>query len=213
MGSLIAIIIIGAIIYFIYNYYQNKKQEEAESKGPVKPYDKNELRIENVEAGGMLQLANVGPEMKDYEVSVIGKHVYRSGGDEWYELEGETSEGKLWIEYEEDDELEIAVALKKPKMEELSVSASDLDKIDELEEGQVEYNGQTFHYDDSNEGMMLKFGDEDQQKPFYYWDFETSDGEHLLSVEKWGKGDHDVTYSVAVEPNQVSVLKLKNSDE
>ncbi|MFB6306051.1 MAG: DUF4178 domain-containing protein [Flavobacteriales bacterium] len=207
--TIVLLLIIGGVIYYFYK--KNQALKETENQGN-KPYSKDELRIENVDKGGMIHLTHIGEDLEEFDANIIGKHVYRCGNDEWFELEGESESGKVWIEVEEDDELLIAVTRNKMKLKDISVSKEDLDKIDEMEEGQVEYNGEKYHYDDSNEAEFLRYGDENDSKRLYYWDFETENEQKVLSVEKWGKNDYEVYQANYIEPSQITVYKLNSKD-
>jgi len=214
-GAIILLLIVCGVMF----YMMNKKkaaQSEADASGDAHPhvgYSKDELRIENVEAGGMIHINGIGPNLDEFDVSIIGKHLYRQGGSRWYELEGESTQGKVWIDLEEDDELELTISLKKMKLSDIGLSKGDLERMDDEEKGQFSYEGETYHYEDSDEAIFCKHGDESNGERFYYWDFENEDANKFIGVEKWQDGGYDVSYSEPIAAHQMTVFSLKASSK
>lgn len=195
--TLLIIIFVGFVLY---KMIRNLRQ-----KTPTN----DELSINNVEAGGMLHLKNIGPEMRSYDVQIISKHIYRQGNYEWYELEGDNGKEKIWLEYEDDDEICVSITLEKLKLRDIGLSKEDLNRIDDEEEGHLDFRGITYYYEDSDDAEFLRHGNSNQAEAFYYWDFESDDGKHFLGVEKWGGNDYEVFYSEAVKLSQISIYSLR----
>jgi hypothetical protein len=139
--------------------------------------------------------------------------VYRQGGFKWHELECSAGDEKFWIEVEKDDELEISITLRKLKLSDLGVSKSELEKIDDTEEGTIDYDGTQYEYEDSGKAEFLRDGNTDDAEEFYFWDFESEDEQHFLSVEKWSDGSFEASYSEPLKASQISVFSLKPSPE
>ncbi len=173
------------------------------------PYSKEELRIENVGPGGVIQLNTVGPDMEDFDVNIMAKHVYREGGDTWHELEGESGTRKVWIELEEGDELDVSITLRKLKLSDISLNKKELQRIDDDKEGEFTFEGQKYSYDDSGEATFLRHSEQSNAEKVYYWDFESDDEEHMISVEKWEDASYDVSYSEYIKSSQIKVYSLK----
>lgn len=210
-GAILILLVIGGVAYYM---MKKKSADEAASQAGTSAqrptsYSKDELRIENVEAGGMIHISGLGKEMEEFDVSILAKHLYRDEGSSWYELEGESINGKVWIDLEEGDDLVLSITLKKVKLRDISLSKNDLKRIDDDEEGEVQFEDQTYYYDDSDEATFYRHGDESQGERYYYWDFENDDEDKFVSVEKWSDGSYDVSYSEAIEPHQVTVYSLK----
>lgn len=172
-------------------------------------YSPDELRIENVGKGGVIHLRGIGENLEDYDVKILSKHIYREGESTWYELEGDTGDGKVWISYEEDDDLEITIKIKELKMREIGVKVDDLWEMDDEEEGKITYNNDKYYYEDSSEAVFYRFGSDDNAEKFYYWEFETDNSDKFISVEKWGN-DFEVTFSVPVRSSQITVYSLND---
>jgi hypothetical protein len=177
------------------------------SSSPKQQPRERPITIENVRPGGVLKLLRVGPDMEDFDVKVIGRHTYREDGFEWYELEGESHAGKVWLEVEEDDELEVSLSLRRLKLSEVNLSRERLEEIEQNDEGEVHFDGRTYEYEDCGEGEFLRDGDPSRCERFRYWDFEAEDGEYFLGVEAWGK-EYQVHLSEALSLSQVEIYSL-----
>ncbi len=167
-----------------------------------------ELRIQDVRAGGVLSMAGVGPDMDDFDVQVISRHIYRQGSSRWFELECDRGGNKVWLDIEDDDDLELAIAVKKLKLPDIDVTSKDLERMDDDERGQINYNGKVFRMDDSDRAEFCRDGDESNPEDMYYWDFETKAGDEFIGVERWSDGSFSVTLSHKVKPFQITVFSV-----
>lgn len=208
---LMLLVVCGAAYYFM-----KKKKATQETDANFKrqiatppSYSKDDLRIENVEAGGLIHISGIGPELDEFDVSILAKHLYREGGSSWFELEGESEKGKVWIDLEVDDDLELAITLEKLKLRDIGLSKKDLDGIDDDEEGELSYKGVKYYYEDSDEATYYKYGNETEGERFYYWEFENDDSDKFIGIEKWSDGTYDVSYSEPIKSHQVTVYSLK----
>ena len=210
MTKLLILLGIATASYLLYMIWKGQKQAESEEEDPkTTRFNKNELRLENVKKGGVIHLRNIGPDMEDLDVNIISKHIYRQDDYAWYELEGDSGDRKVWIEYEQDDELEISVTLKKMHLRDIGINSTDLEKIKDEEEGSILYEGNKFFYEDSDHALFCRDGDYDNAEEFFFWDFETDAGDKYISIEKWSENKTEVTYSVPIKQNQVTVYSLK----
>ncbi len=211
-GTILLLLGIGGLVFYMMK--KRAAADEADSENDASTqgspaYSKDELRIENVGPGGMIHISGIGEEMEEFDVSILGKHLYRDEGSSWYELEGESINGKVWIDLEEGDDLSLSITLKKVKLRDIGLSKKDLKRIDDEEEGEVQFEGQTYHYEDSDEATFYRHSDESQGERYYYWDFENDDEDKFVSVEKWSDGSYDVSYSEEIASHQVTVFSLK----
>ena len=210
MTELLILLLVGAGGYFGYKIWKDSKKQSGKAeleKAKKQPYSPTDLRLENVDKGGVLHLTGVGPELKDMDITVLSRHIYREGEYTWYEIEGETGDGKVWIEYEEDDELEIAIKLKDLKLRELGISKSDLDRMDDEEKGSFTYKDEKFYYEDSGQAVFYRHGLEDKAEQFYYWEFENDEGDKFIGVENWS-GEYESSLSAPLKPSQVTVYSI-----
>lgn len=202
---LLLLVITGGIGYLIFK--QNQTALPAK-KEPKRLYSKTDLRIENVGPGGVVKLTSVGPDMEDFDVNIVSKHTYHEGEYTWYELEGDRGDDKVWIDMEEDDDLELSIVLKKLKLRDLNVSKSDLERFDDDEKGNFTYEGEKFYYEDSDRAVFYRHSDDKNAESFYYWDFENDDGNKYISFEKWSDGSIEASYSVPIKPSQLTVYSI-----
>jgi len=208
----VILLLLGACAAAYYVKMQKKKAVSSSSRasrGHTAAYSGDELRIENVGPGGMIHLSGVGPDMDEFDVTILAKHLYRESGASWYELEGEAGHGKIWIDLEEDDDLALSITLNKMKLRDVGLSKGSLKKMDEDEKGSLRYEGETYYYEDSGEATYYKNGEETRGERIYYWDFENDAGDKLIGVERWEDGSYEVSYSEPIQPHQVTVYSLK----
>jgi hypothetical protein len=206
--TFVFLVICAGLGYYMWKKSQKDKQKQIESAEPVKPYKKDELRMENVGPGAVIHLTGIGPDMDEFDVKVISRHTYRQGESCWYEFECDKGDDKVWIDMEEDDELELAVCLRKLKLRDLGISKEDLVKMDDDEEGSFEFEGNKYWLEDSDKAIFYRHSDDKNAENYYYWDFEAESGNKFLGVEKWSDGSYDISYSEAVKPSQVTVYSI-----
>lgn len=210
-GVILILLAIGALVYYMKQKKASEREEDLNSDNEAqgtRAYPKDALRIENVGAGGMIHVSGIGPDMVEFDVSILAKHLYRDEGSSWYELEGESISGKVWIDLEEGDELSLSITLKKVKLRDIGLSKADLKRIDDEEEGEVRFEGGRYYYEDSDEATFYRHSDESQGDRYYYWDFENDDEDKFISVEKWSDGSYDVSYSEEIESHQLTVFSI-----
>lgn len=210
--TLLALILLGLCCVLAYLFWKSSTDSRASTSGRLgggpKPYSKDELRLENVGPEAVIRLTGIGENLEEFDLTVISRHVYRQGESTWYELECDRGDEKVWLDMEEDDELEVAVGLRKLKLRELSLTAKDLERMDDNEDGEFSYNGETYYLEDSDSAVFYRHGHDKSAEKFYYWDFESSDSKRFIGVERWSDGSYDVTYSEAIKPSQITVYSI-----
>lgn len=165
----------------------------------------NALRIENVGSGGVFSLRGFGPDMSDIDVRVVARHTYSENGWEWFELEGESDIGTVWVTVEEDDETEVSICLRRFGLADLGLTKDQLDTIDDQERGGFTFEGGEYVYEESGAAAFHRNGDRTRAERFRYWEFESRDGKSLISVERWSDGSTEVHLSQAIWPSQITV--------
>ena len=200
------LILIGIVMYF---WQRNKTKKAIDESASAA--DSQELHLENVRAGGLIHLMNVGPSLEEYDVQVLSRSIYREGENyEWYELEGDNGKSRVWLSLQHDDGLDVTIATRKLKMRDLPIDRADLDRMDEAAAGQFDLEGTTFYYDHSTEGSYFQGGtvSPENEEFFYYWEFETEDEDQFLTVEEWENGRFEVTLSYPVNESQIKIYSL-----
>lgn len=205
------LVIVGIAMYF---WQRNKSKKALDEKKEDNALG-SELHLENVQAGGLIHLMNVGPNLEEYDVQILSRGVYREGENyEWYELEGDNGRGKVWLSLQHDDGLDVTITTRKLKLRDISIERDDLDRMDDAAAGQFDFEGKTYYYDHSTEGSYFQDGkvSADSEEFFYYWEFETEDESQFLTVEEWENGRFEVTMSYPVKESQVKVYSLGGKD-
>lgn len=166
------------------------------------PLSVKELKVEDIVT--LTIITDVFQTKGDYIVE--SKNRYAQGGYEWFEVElrgGEPGE-KLWLEWEEDDELEIGLNLQKLSLKELGLTPQILEEIDEEAEGSFIYQGVEYEFDESGEAMFYRNCTGDGIS-FFYWDFEDEDEEHFIGVEKWGRREYEVHVGIYLDTSEIEI--------
>ncbi len=210
--SMTAFIIFLLVIAGVALYLWQMKRTKNKLEEPIRAdHSPDQLTLDNVGAGGMIHLMNVGKNMEEYDVTILSKSIYREGeNSEWYELEGDNGKQKVWISLEWDDYMDVSLATRKLKFRDLPISREELDQMDEKGKGQFEFEGKTFYYDHSNEASYFRNGlvSADNEEFFYYWEFESEDETEYITIEEWENGKFEVTISCPVKESQVKVYSL-----
>jgi len=207
--DLLTILIIVGVGGACFYFWQNQQKQKPTENKPLRPFGSEELRIENVGPGAVIHLTGIGKEMEDFDLKVISKHTYRQGESSWYEFECDKGEEKVWLDMEEDDEIELAVGLRKLKLRELTITKEDLVRFDEKEEGSFEFEGRKYWLEDSDSAVFYRHSNDKEAEKFYYWDFEDDSGKNYIGIEKWSDGSYDITYSEAIKPSQLTVYSIR----
>ncbi|MCK5614512.1 DUF4178 domain-containing protein [Candidatus Pacearchaeota archaeon] len=150
-----------------------------------------------------------------------GSKFEKKTGDQVFELKlfclqnGETA----YIEWEEDDEVEISLTIQEVTFRELrdeegaSIDEDDLDSMVN-EEGCFFLNGKLYVYDDDWPTIYYRDanGEDGEGDNVYMYDLVTSDGEYL-SIEEWDSGSGNEEYqlflSIELYPDEVEIICFK----
>lgn len=201
MSTIIVVILLVMAAVGAYLFWQQSQGGSRKAERP-KP-----MTIENVGPGGFVRLSRVGPDMEDIEAEIVGRHIYEEDGFQWFELEGESANGKVWIDVEEDDEVEVSVSLRKLRLSDLGLTRESLDDMVRRDEGSITFEGRTYEYEDDGEANFLRNGDHTRSERLRYWDFESEDGKWFIGIEAWGD-EYQAHLSQAVSLSQIDVFSL-----
>ncbi len=185
------------------------KEESGES------VEDERLIVENVEQGGLIHIRNYGPDMEDIDVEITRKNMYCQKQFCWYELQGSASNGKqVFLEIDREDELELDISIDRELgLSDIGLTKSDLEEIDEAEEGKITFQGKVYEYDDSDEAFFYRDCDEENERAFYYWDFYNDDLEYTITVKEWERGGVDVTLTQSLREDQIEVYSLRPASD
>jgi len=203
--TIIVLILLGLAAVAGYLFWQQRQSGTKSERAPA-------MTIENVRPGGGIHLARVGADMEDMDVEIVGRHLYDEDGYQWFELEGEAPSGKVWVDVEEDDELEVSISLRKLSLKDVGLTREDLDAMVDRDDGTISFEGRDYSYEEAGEATFHRNENRDRKERFRYWDFESDDGKWSISIEAWGK-EHQVHLSQALSPSQVEVFSLGGSSD
>jgi hypothetical protein len=113
-----------------------------------------------------------------------------------------------YLEWEEDDEIEIYFCATKLKLKDIGMSITEVEKIADKESGEIRFDGENYAYDDDYRAFFRKEGALESE--CYFYDFESSSGESL-SVEAWvdeGDWEYEVYRSASVSSNEIDMISV-----
>jgi len=157
-----------------------------------------------------LKIKDAGKEsvivLKGEPFKVTCKNRYEVGSYEWFELKlYSLSDGReIFLEWEYDDKLELAIYDRATTLKELGIDKRALMEYDDEEEGEFIFEGKKFFYEDSDQAYFY----EDmagEKKSLYYWDFEDDDEEIFISIEQWD-GKYEVAIGYEVTEFDIDIL-------
>lgn len=177
------------------------------------PSDYPEGSIKSAEPGDLISVSGISNLSKDYkdlvfEIQRINR--YESDGETWYEYLGKIGDQPYWIEWEEDDDLQITgTDTKDPmKLSEIETTEEELARMDDEEsrDNYIFFNGKKFFYESSIEAVYFKDNGK-KGEGFYVWDFISENNEEVITVEKWEGEPFEVYLSYVIPPDQITVSK------
>lgn len=191
---------------------------------PIPARDRYRHGIEDVGPGAYIRVdAAHGPEI--HRVESLSE--YREKRWRWYELEllGLASGATVYVEWEKDDDVEISINGPELTLREVGVTADQVEAMSEAESGRIHFGGRSYHYDDDYAATYHRDASSGGQgqgrdkvegagggEPVYFYDFETRDERHCLTVEEWGSAADGYEYvafeSETVGPDAVEVVAL-----
>ncbi len=165
--------------------------------------------IDRMQAGGVMTLSGIGDEVEDLDFIVLGRHLYEEEGDQWIELEGEIGpDRKLWISVEQDDELEVCATLRKVGLEDLNLTAGDLERFWDQERGKLTFEGTSYRFEECGQATFYRNGDRSKGEPFKYWEFYARGDNGNITIERWKRGAVECHISQMLKPSQYQVHTL-----
>lgn len=198
---IILAVVLGIILFLM---FRKKKKPQEQFR------DLSQLSIKDARIGDTVSLRGHGDDYEDADVRIERIHRYDADGDEWFELVGRYKGRVVFIEWYEDDLLEVSAAIRPQtlRLQDLGLTEDDLVRFDDQGSTQnsFEFDGRFWQYEDSYEAVFY----EDKRgggEGFYCWDFAEEDGEGLLSIEKWEGEDFEACPAVHVAPGDVTVYR------
>lgn len=145
-------------------------------------------------------------DLKTWEVTAHNKSQWGEGdfSEEW-ELRCEDE--VLYLEREEDDEVEWALTRKVP-ITDVGKDIAGYIKKHEDPPDEIHYKGKKYHLEESSGGKFYK-GGRDSYDEFLCWDFIDESEEYVLTLEQWSETSFEAAYGKVVEEYQFTNILPK----
>ena len=204
METALILILLGLAGYLLYLAFRKKAKVETLPQRADR--DLANLTVKDADRGDSIILSGASQSYEDLSFTVDRLNRYESDGKEWFELSGLSAGERVYLEWYEDDELEITLQRQsKIHLETIGVSEEDLARMDE-EKSQsqfIEYQRKQWYYQESAEAGYFK-DDNPQGEGFYYWKFECD--ELQLFIEKYEGDPFEVGISEKISSSRVRVF-------
>ena len=180
------------------------------SPPPPPQMDLSSLSITDARLSDSISVAGQGDDYDDLDFVVDRKNRYESGDEKWYELSGKYKGRRVYVEYDEGDELEVTVNLARTSLtlSDLGLNEDDLTRMDEEQSTSngLEYNGERWQY-----MLSQKIGyfqdDRGEGEGYYSWSFQNQDGRRVLFIDKWEGKPFEGGLAEVVDQNDVTVYR------
>lgn len=189
---------------------KNKERENPPLPGNSRNYPALSLRIENVVPGGVLRISEFGPDLVDLDLQVDERHLYDEQGFTWFELACDSRDGRYYVTFVDDDEVEISVCGPAHDLADLGLTEEDYAPTGKLPD-EVVFEGTTYHRMEKGRAKFYKNSDRTQETQFRYWDYEPDRGKQSITIEQWPSG-FEVHVSTSISYHQITVYANRGEE-
>lgn len=204
MTEVLILILLGLAGYFLYKALRKKKPK---AEALPQRTDLANLTVKDAIRGDNIILSGAGQSYEDLSFTVDRLNRYESDGEQWFELSGLGAGKRVFLEWSEDDELEITLQRQGGlHLEAIGVTEEDLAQMDEERSRSrfIEYQGKRWNYRESAEAGYFK-DDGPEGEGFYYWKFDCD--ELQLFIEKYEGDPFEVGISEKISPGRVRIFR------
>ncbi len=211
METIHILLLLGlGIVFIVVIVAMRKKESSSAAKPQERPVDLSSLTIKDARARDIVTIHGAGADFEDLTFRVDEVHRYEWGNDSWYELEGQSPKGRVFLEWADDGGLEVSLTDpgKSLRIQELGLSEEQLAQFDEEQSAAngIEFEGVPFHYESSHEVGFFEQG-QGEGEGFYLWNFTSGDGKRTLAVEKWEGEAFEASFASKIDPADVQILR------
>lgn len=167
----------------------------------------SEANIEQVRVGGMIKVPPHGEALEARDMQITARHVYDEDGFQWFELEGDTASGTMWLDVARDDELETSVTLQRLTLDDIGLTPDTVQQLGTAGHKQVTFGDRRFEFSEHGHASFRPNGDAGSAQAVEYWDFEGDDDKHDLGIEGWD-GEYRVYLSQRIDPARIRIYSL-----
>jgi len=173
-------------------------------QGSFLELSENVFKVQSVSRYLDVKWSSFAPRKNDYIITELELFSIKNGK-------------KSYLEWEQDDELEVFLTTDLVKLREISVAGRKLttallEDIAEEEEGVISFKGVNYEYseEDTWAGRFSKSGDLKDGTPMRAYEFESNDGK-CLTIETWHeesdeKPDREAFISKQIKPSAIKIL-------
>ena len=169
-------------------------------------YDPSNITITDLDEGFVFEY-----DLKTWKVEEAYEYDW---GSNYFSKEFKISDGSetLFLEVEEDDELEVSLHKK------VKVPVIDPDLPDRMvKKGKppkkLKYQGVTYYRDEESPGYFRNMADDKEEKDSWSelisWSFYDENEEKILTIEQWGERQFEASQGEYIEPYEVSNILPK----
>lgn len=208
--SLILLVALVLVILYLVRHLLSKKDRPREAGLVHSEPDLSSLGIVDARHGDTVSVVGRGDEFDDLDFVVDRRNRYQGGSSTWYEVSGRYRGRRVYIEWYDDDELEVVGTLRDCDLTlaDLGLTEQDLIRMDESQsrsEG-FEHDGARFRYEDSGEIGYFRDG-QGEGEGYYNWDFVEEGGDRLVFIEKWEDDPFEVGIATRIPPGDIRVFR------
>ncbi|MEW5819559.1 MAG: DUF4178 domain-containing protein [Cyanobacteriota bacterium] len=181
------------------DYFDNVRTEQPDKKvryETVSSVDKRtDVTIMNMRVGDYVTYRGI-----DYYLRQ--RYIYRAGSYEWmsYQLSDSSKQNSLWLDVEDDDEINIEIT--EP------ISIPEGVTVENLKAKRpFTYNGEVFVYDEHGYAQV-KIEKEDKRwdsETVKYWDYYNKDETKFLSLELWGNDELEASTGYPIKDFELDI--------
>ncbi len=165
------------------------------------PGERHNITVEDLRPNGFVTVRGT-----TYKVTRRHRYVENYKQKTWtsYELElvSLTDDSRTWLEFEDDDGLQISLSTKEQSLSTVGVTEDQIKEWVDEEEGGFRFEGRTYEYDDDGKVQFFK-DDGDESEEYYYADFDA--GGHSVGFERWDRR-WKATICENVRSNEIEIL-------
>lgn len=205
--QLISIIFLVGLGVYAWLAWKGRSAGRRSAQGDGHAPSVSEAGIEQVRVGGMIQLPPHGEAMETKDVQITARHVYEEDGFRWFELEGDSGSGTVWLDVSRDDELETSVTLQRLSLDDIGLTPEALQQTGKAGSRKLSYGDRRFTFAEHGHACFRPAGDATRAETLEYWDFEGDDDKRDLGIENWS-GEYRVYLSQRINPARIRIYSL-----
>jgi hypothetical protein len=202
-------VLAALLVVVLMKLFERPKSPPAGPGGaPVE--DLANLKPQDARVGDVISISGAGDNMTDLDFTSDRCYWFQAGSRRWFDLAGPYRERRVALRVELGDEVAVAVANdpRKPTLEDLGVSESDLAEIDQRQNtaDSFEFDNRIWLYVLSREAQLTR-SDQPQPMGFYCWEFREQEGNGIIVIRKEANEPFTVTRYAGIPAGDVTIYR------